>query len=217
MPITSISFGLDDHDAPTPGGEDVHVLRNQSTGDLIDRLWVVDADDNRRQDLAAYRGAHANHPAIEFRPVFRVQDGGVRWDGFGMHVHKTTGAVSIDDIVPPPHRPANFILEAVVMSNPGGVDPATIAPALLRVHVHNGVDHIRLTPRTLTIRNPPGVDRHDTPYAFTIRASFDDGTSGDVTFSHEIDTWTPARFFWLHTGGETHRILDGKQISQILR
>ena len=206
MPITRISFGIVDEDSPTPGGEDVHVLRNQSTGDLTDRLWVLDADDDHWHRLPDYRNAHANQPGVAFRPLFRVQDGGARWDGFGIHVHKTTGAVAIDDIAPPPNRPANFILEAVVTSNPGGIDPATIARTLLRVHVHGTVDHIRLTPRTLTIRNLPGVDRRRTQYAFTIRAWFDDGTSGDVTFSHEVSTWTPPGFFRLEGAGEPHRI-----------
>jgi hypothetical protein len=206
MPITRISFGLDHHDSPTPGGEDVHVLRNQSTGDLTDRLWVLDAVDGHWHHLPVYRNANANQPTVEFRPVMRVQDGGARWDGFGIHVRKATGEVAIDDVAPPPNRPANFILEAIVTSNPHGVDPARIAPALLRVHVHTSVDHIRLTPRTLTIRNLPGTNRRHTRYAFAIRAWFDDGTSGDVTFSHEIETWTHPRFFWLDTAGDTHRI-----------
>lgn len=34
--ITSISFDLDDRDAPTSDAGDVHVLRNQSIGDLRD-------------------------------------------------------------------------------------------------------------------------------------------------------------------------------------
>lgn len=206
MPITSISFGLDDRDSPTPGGEDMHVLRNQSTGDLLDRLWVLDAADDHWHRFPAYNAAHGNLITLEFRPVFRVQDGGARFDGFGIHVRKTTGEVTVDDIQPPPNRPANFIIEARVLANPGGIDAAAIKPALLRLHVHGSVDHIRLTPGTLTIHNPPGNARVHTRYAFTIRAWFDDGTSGDVTFSHEIATWDPPRFFWLNSMGETHRI-----------
>jgi hypothetical protein len=206
MPITQISFGLDDKDSPTPGGEDVHVLRGQSTGELRDRVWVVDAEDDHRQSLEGFQAANGDDLVVEFRPVFRATDAGTEFVNFGIHVNKETGEVSVDGGAPPASAPANFIVEAVVVHNRGGIATAAIAPAVLRVHVHGSVSSIRLTPDTLIVRDPTGPGRLRTRYAFAVRARFDDETVGDVTFSHEFASWTPARFFWLHEPGQTRRI-----------
>ena len=206
MPITEISFGRDDKDSPTPGGEDVHILRGQSTGELRARLWVQDPEEDESQTFDDFRAAHGTEVRVEFRPVFRATDAGTEFTGFGIRVNKETGEVSVADGTPPNFAPANFIVEAVVTRNVGGIAPAAISPAVLRVHVHGSVDRIRLTPDTLTIRDPTGDGRIDTRYAFTVRAWFDDGTVGDVTFSPELALWEPERFFRPSTPGRTRRI-----------
>ena len=80
--------------------------------------------------------------------------------------------------------PHNFIVEAVVKQNPGG--PANVPPAALRVHVHERVEKIWLTPNRLTIRRRTASSAERTWHRFTVRAQFDDGTVGDITLSGRL-------------------------------
>jgi hypothetical protein len=76
----------------------------------------------------------------------------------------------------------NFIIDALVtVTRPGG--KTTFPPAKIRVHVHGLVTDVWLAPRLLSIRE--GADGQ----SFSVLASFDDGTVGDLTTQPGI-IWT---------------------------
>ncbi|HEX7785577.1 MAG TPA: M64 family metallopeptidase, partial [Methylomirabilota bacterium] len=138
-----------------------------------------------------YLGAHAD-VKLEFRPVFKAQDQGATFEGMNIAVNKTTGVVTFTSAAPPARTRSSFTLECVVTQNTGGVDPAQLRPALIRVHVHPAVRRIWMTPGALVVRRltPAGAD--DTRTRFTVRAEFTDDTVGDITEQHTVVYTPPA-------------------------
>jgi hypothetical protein len=190
---------------------DRHILRGQSMLDLRSRLEVRDEDDNEWKSFDLYRFDNQD-VEIEFRPVFAAENRAAEYRGFGIHVIKDTGEISVDGGAFN-DQPHNFIVEAVVRRNQGGVAPHRIGRKTVRVHLHNSVERLWVTPETLTVRRPPDPSaagaqyNPDTRHAFTVRARFDDGTTGDVTYAPELGVWGPDdRYFWLDADTGIQRI-----------
>ena len=190
MPITAIAFD-------TVFTSDIHVVRGASgvgetSRDLRDWLEVTPTVGNETSFLGYLQ--HHSDVAVLFTPLFKPQNvTAAAFEGFGISVNKLTGQVTAKGIAPA-KAPANFIIEASVTKNTGGVDPATIAKAFMRVHVHQRVVRIWLTPPRLTTRAAPGSGIGDVNRAFTVRAEFDDGTVADVTESKHV-TFSPTTHF----------------------
>ncbi len=190
MPITAIEFD-------TIFTTDLHVVRGASgvgetSRDL--REWLeVKPTVGHQTSFLTYLQSHSD-VAILFTPLFKPQTvTAAAFQGFGISVNKSTGQVTAKGIAPA-KAPANFIIEASVTKNTGGVDPATIVKAFMRVHVHQSVVRIWLTPPRLTTRAAPGSGTMDVMRAFTVRAEFDDGTVADVTESNHV-TFSPTTHF----------------------
>jgi hypothetical protein len=204
VPIKDIRFGT--RQRSSPEAWDIHLLRGHSTLALRDRLQVLDKDDNKWKPLGNYLVAN-DDIEIEFRLVFDVEDHANEFSGFGVTITKATGEITtLAGVVA--HRPHNFIVEAVVLNEDGDEIDKTV----IRLHLHQSVEKIWLTPKTLTIRRPAppaAAAAYDpnTRFSFTVRARFDDGTSGDVTFAPELDLWGPdENLFWLDAESGIQRI-----------
>jgi hypothetical protein len=66
---------------------------------------------------------------------------------------------------------------------------------VVRIHVHLSVASIRLTPSLLSLRRQkPSGHAEDAGPQFAVRAEFDDGTTGDISYSDDL-TFTPATWF----------------------
>jgi IgA Peptidase M64 len=192
MPIRTIFYS-------GSGGNDIHLVWGDTSRNLtIASLAVVEvqADGTDKTRFAkAYLDAHTGpneDVKLEFRPVFKALDKGATFEGMNIAVNKTTGVVSFTSAAPPARTRSNFTLECVVTQNTGGVAPAQISPALIRVHVHPAVRRIWMTPKPLVVRRltPAGAD--DTRTRFTVRAEFTDDTVGDVTEQHLVVYTPPA-------------------------
>ena len=133
---------------------------------------------------AAYVAEQHNDVTFHVEPNFN----GVarKRRGPGPRVDTTTGAVTVDASPPSPTR-RNFIIE-VTARNIGA--PGEFKDSI-RPQVHKAVTSVWLTPARLTIRPRPPGPANVSHGCFTVRAQFDDGVIGDLTFGHDI-TWTPA-------------------------
>ena len=124
--------------------------------------------------FAAYRAEH-DDVDIEFRPQFSST-----FVDFKIDIDQSTGMLTVRKPAPPEPILHNFILEAVVTRN--GPSPVPLwAPALRRVHVHQQVRRIWMTPSRLSIPRLIPTGQSDTIYRFTVRAQFDDDTVADIT------------------------------------
>ena len=193
MPIKNIRFGT--RQRPSPEAWDIHLLRGQSTLSLRDRLQVLDELDNEWKSLGDYFALN-DDIEVEFRPVFNATEHASEFRGLGITVAKVSGEITTAAGAIT-HQPRNFIVEAVVSDE----EPKEIDKAIIRIHLHNSVEKIWLTPKTLTIRRPadptPGESYDpNTRYSFTVRARFDDGIVGDVTFALELGLWGPDATEW---------------------
>lgn len=187
MPISRILYNDQRGD-----GNDIHLLWGETSRELsvvsLVAIEVLPTGEERSHFAAAYPHADID---IAFRPLFRATFIEPNYEGFGIRVNSKTGAVSFTTASPPPQFPTNFIVEAVVTVNLGGIDKALIEPARIRVHVHPA-RRIWLTPNPMTVRRFTAASDEDTESRFTVRAEFTDGTVGDVTDHHGV-SWSPAR------------------------
>jgi hypothetical protein len=193
VPVTQVRFGSPVF-PPSPEAWDVHLLRGQSTNNLREQLWVQDANDAQWKPLHDYAG---NDIEISFVPVFKIvhDDSVPEYSNFGIHVDKKTGKVTVDNSWTADGSPHNFILEAFISDNGNGIPWIQIRSAVIRIHVHISVEQIWLTPSLLSIRRPrPAGQEEFTGSQFTVRAQFDDGIVGDLSFSDDL-TYTPADWF----------------------
>ncbi len=175
---------------------DIHLVRGQEMReDLRSSLWVEPGFNM----LSIYQRDH-NDVTVQFTPRFKAQtESAAESKGFGITVNRETGTVRVAGGAAPDPSPRNFILEASVTKNTGGVDPKTIPPAFMRVHVHHHVELVTLTPKRLTVRARPGSNGDEVNQQFTVRVQFDDGTVADVSDSREL-TFSP------------NSIMEGRQI-----
>ena len=144
--------------------------------------------------VAEYTG---NDIEISFVPVFKIvhDDTVPAYSNFGISVDKKTGRVSVDNTWTSDGSPHNFILEAFISDNGNGIPWIKIASAVVRIHVHLSVASIRLTPSLLSLRRQkPSGQAEDAGPQFAVRAEFDDGTTGDISYSDDL-TFTPATWF----------------------
>jgi hypothetical protein len=132
-------------------GQDIHLLRNgPASKPLIDALDITPAQKSN----------------VVFIPKMEAGS-----DRHGVGVVSTTGVVSA--VTPPDAsfpKVRNFLLLAI-FSETAGVTFET----KIRVHIHNSVEDLILTPPTLTIHKDADECR------FTVLARFTDKTIGDIT------------------------------------
>jgi hypothetical protein len=189
MPIAALKWESNpgrDFDA----SRDRHILRTQTSGSLLEEgnLQYV-LEDGGEQTAGEYPFADVE---IEFRPLFRAQKALERFSGFGIHVDARTGIISFDPGPRNASAPRNFLLQVSVLTNTGGKrSPAQILPLLLRIHIHESVRQIWLTPETMTIHPSQLGIADDVLYRFTAVAEFDDDTVGDITAHHGLTWSTP--------------------------
>jgi len=174
---------------------DIHLIRGDVARNtsrvLRDAGLFFEDSSGNGVEPAIYLAAH-NDVHLEFRPTFKFVENaatGMR-ENFGIHVHREHGVVTVDNGPIPMPKPANFIVEIIVTHV--GVTPALppIPPLTVRVHVHDGVDRIWITPSHMTVRRRvTGLEPTD--YRFTVRARFTDGGVGDITLLHGV-RWAPA-------------------------
>ena len=171
---------------PEMRGSDVHGVAGSATRALIDdlRFLVHDPATGKRSlmNLAALR---AVHPTAA--PVFRARFNGTpdaqnNMTGHGVHVDAATGVVTI--LIGWPTSPAlrTFLIEATVANVSGAP-----APLSMRIHLHQAIQDLWLTPDDLIIR-PAGDPARPAQQRFTVMARFDDDTVGDVT--EDVPSWT---------------------------
>jgi hypothetical protein len=186
-------------------GYDVHVLRGQSTVPLSKLLevWPKTGLFCSLDDYLHVR--NQTDVSVEFRPVFRCDDTAAGFSGFGIHVDRDDGTVKVDPGQAPAHQPANFLVEATVVRNGTVLDPPDIPVRLIRIHIHDSVRKIWLTPPGLGIRRPVPTGACQTNYAFAVRAEFDDETVGDVTYGGAL-TFSPATHFYVKPNQWEQRI-----------
>ena len=136
--------------------------------------------------LSLYLDAH-NDVAVQFTPSFKPKtETAAQSQGYGITVDRNSGEVRVAGGAAPNPSPHNFILEARVTKNTGGVDPKSIPPVLMRFHIHQRVERVILSPKRLTVRARPGSTAAQVDQKFTVRVEFDDGTVADVTDSDEL-------------------------------
>ncbi|HEU5077598.1 MAG TPA: M64 family metallopeptidase [Opitutaceae bacterium] len=182
MPLTVAPYFLSPHD------QDLHLLRGQPAPDLQELLQVEWRDPDNPDDTDW--GTFDEYPqpeagpdvVLDFKPVFRCTTTATEYSGFGVTIVRTTGEMTIDPWPANQHAPANFIVEVSVVQN-GTVHNPPLDKALIRVHLHNSVKRVWMTPKRLSIRRPRATGDVETGYAFTIRAQFDDDSVGDITES----------------------------------
>ena len=187
MPITALAWG-DDLSGLGSFARDIHVLQGRATGTLLERLRVTASTPSGGTSITSASGYLADHNdvAFTFRPLFNgVQHANV-YEGLGLHVDTSTGAVTVDASPPLPTR-RNFIIE-VEANNVGAA--AGEFKERIRIQVHKSVKSVWLTPPKLTLRPRTTARPGQLQTGFVVRAQFDDDVIGDLTVGHET-TWTP--------------------------
>jgi hypothetical protein len=149
-------------------GFDIHLLKNETSASLL-ALLVINEDDGKAH-FASTPPPDIDPASIRFEPNFASLVTPPK--NAGITVDTSTGVVSVANRPAPP-RLERFVIEATVMTKPPS--PKTLGPLPIRVHVHDSIDELWLTPSTLTVR------RGTTGTRFTVLARFDDRTIGDVT------------------------------------
>jgi hypothetical protein len=167
--------------------QDIHVVAGQKTRTLNDVLYIFDSTTPTKGRLAnAYIGQAHPTVSLTFNGLFKGAP-----NALGIHVDDKTGQVSVDAALPAV-RKNNFIIEVTVTDSKDG----STASETIRVHVHESVISVALTPAAMTIR--PSTAKRSQPeptsYRFTVRATFKDNkdkTMGDLTTGHGV-SWSPS-------------------------
>jgi hypothetical protein len=129
-------------------GYDIHVLRNQVSSKALDSKFDIDPN----FPLSQF--------PLEFEPHFKGAP-----NAQGVQVDTTTGVVTASPAPAPNLR--NFLMTAR--------QTGTNLETVIRVHIHDSINRIWLTPPSLTTHE--GADE----CRFTVLAQFDDDTIGDIT------------------------------------
>jgi hypothetical protein len=165
---------------------DVHLLRGQTSRDLTSTgLRVV--DENGDMPSAENYLLLTPNDHIVFTPRFkRASPPGTDYENadLGFRVNARTGAVTA--ALAHTRIKHNFVIEIRAQNQDGSTSTNT---ETIRVHVHNSVADLWLTPERLTVR-PTGATRPEgTTSRFSLRVQFDTGVVGDLTDQHGV-TWT---------------------------
>jgi hypothetical protein len=176
-PLATVDFLWGDED-----GFDLHLLRGDSSANLLDGLFV--SDGGPKLIPAAGPGLPTDFLGVSFAcdvlPAKLVQQG-ITIDAKG-RINLTASS-----------SPAPILRNFLVHARATHTNPALPSPLELdiRVHVHESVKQIWLTPAALTVH--VGADG----LKFTVLAEFDDGVVGDIT------AWT--NLSWSSTApGDVH-------------
>lgn len=153
MPVTDIFWDTD-------VGYDLHVIRGATSPRLDKRLWI-DQDPGR----LVKGDAPPAGVVVRFNPQFAGAP-----SNHGVTVDTSTGAVTAAAAAPVPLL-RNFLIKANVNDTVAG----NTFEVSIRIHIHQSISKIWLTPDPLTIHHLADGLR------FSVLAQFDDGTIGDVS------------------------------------
>lgn len=169
---------------------DIHVISGQASPDLSASFLAFTKSDGSTQWAADYVSANAD-VSLEFFPLFKTQGAqpANTHKGFGISVDKRTGVLTLDAALPSPTK-RNFILEVTATDTSNPADPKTYRE-YIRIHVHQSVSQVWLTPGTLTVRPFSTTRPETTNFKFYVRAQFDDGVVGDISDLPNL-AWSPA-------------------------
>lgn len=144
------------------GGYDIHLLKGEKSQPLNGKLRFRRTTGSQVTDL---KGNDTLPPevTVQFLGLFKgaPQNHGVTVSSNGQVI--VAGTL-------PARRLHNFLVRAVVSDTAGGKPLATH----LRIHIHDSIENIWLTPRTLTVYQ-------GSKQRFTVLAEFSDKTVGDIT------------------------------------
>jgi hypothetical protein len=178
MAITSVRF---------QNNHDIHVLAGQTSPDLRSADYLV--LDRRKADGTSESIWAADNTAadevVRFKPLFKGVQNGDFFEGFGVRVNTKTGQVIVTKPLPAV-RKHNFVIEVEGenMSLPAG-SPDRKKTTFTRVHVHQSIAKVWLTPSTLTIRQYQTTAEAPFPqttvFKFGVHAQFDDDVVADIT------------------------------------
>ena len=179
---------------------DIHLLRGQTSRALISTgLHVV--DENGDKPGADNYLLLTPGDRIVFTPRFKrtnAPPADYENNELGFRVDQRTGAVTA--LAQHTRIKHNFIIEIQGHNQDG----STSTTETIRVHVHDSVSDLWLTPERLTVR-PTGLPRPEgTTSRFSLRVQFDTGVVGDLTDHHGV-TWTSEG-----PGGTDNFFADGK-------
>jgi IgA Peptidase M64 len=180
MPITEIDWA--DH-----RDRDIHVIVGSPSRNLADILFFRLPD--RSWQLATTYLNNNNDVDLVFKPLFKTQGAQSpnTHSGHGISVNTQNGIVTLTNPLPSP-RKANFIMEVEAKDHATG---NVIDTAYLRIHVHQSVSQVWLTPGSLTVRPFSTTRPETTNFKFYVRAQFDDGVVGDISDMPDL-AWSPA-------------------------
>jgi hypothetical protein len=178
MSITKVAWGAESE-------RDIHVLAGQATRNLRDLLFIYDEAVPAGTAAGAYLTAH-NTVQLTFKALFKGAPNAI-----ALHVDPTSGVVTVDPALPPLYK-KNFIIEVSVF-DPADPKHAPAVTETIRVHVHKSVKDVVLTPPSLSVRPTavPVTNFELTNFRFTVRATFDDDSMGDITTGHGVTWSTP--------------------------
>lgn len=150
-------------------GSDIHVLKDERSPALFDRLIVEDDSVPPKRESVEI-AADIDMTTLTFKPNFFSTT--TPPSHAGISVTTATGEVTVPSSLSAPPRLRSFVLEATVKTKPP--NPQTLGPIPIRVCIHNAISKLWLTPSPLTVRK--GESR-----GFTVLARFDDLTVGDIS------------------------------------
>lgn len=164
------------------------MVPGQPSQDLTDKHLIFDKDDGT-SDWADDYLTNNNDANLVFKPLFKIQGAQPAniHKGHGISVDTRTGVVTLDANLPSP-RKNNFIMEVEVTESATG---NVIDTDYIRIHVHQSITQIWLTPNILTVRPFSSIRPEDTNYRFSVRAQFDNSIVGDITNMPNL-VWSPA-------------------------
>ena len=141
---------------------DLHLLPGMTSPRLDQLLWTDDTRGTKRAD--------APHPGVtvSFKAAFFGAPA-----GHGVTMNATTGQITVASPLPAGSRLRSFPVDGTA------VEGTTRVSARVRVHVHDGLTMVWLTPNPLTARR----DAKD--IRLSLLAQFTDGVIGDIT------NWSP--------------------------
>jgi hypothetical protein len=152
----------------TDQGFDLHLLRGSSSPSMLPSLVVTDDLDPGSQIPATGPGLPADFTGVRFS--CDVQPAALAAQGITLD--PATGQINLTAMTPAAPILRNFLVHAQAQIN---FAPSPDFIVDIRVHVHDSVSKIWLTPTALTVH--VGADG----LQFNVLAQFDDGVAGDVT------------------------------------
>lgn len=175
------------------GGYDIHIIPANSSDRLDQKLRF-------EQETGGTTTTHnGDSPPTGVTVTFAAEYKGAPAAGHGISSFNTaTGVVTVDPVLPISGlRLYNFIIRATVSEVGGSCSDADKASGrcmetIIRVHIHDSVNKIWLTPNTLTVYDGT------TNQQFTVLAEFNEGQSadnitvGDITNSNWL-FYTPTQ------------------------